>query len=341
LFKSKFDWDFSSSQNELTRNREIYLCRGKVLGGSSCTNVLLYHRGDENDYKEWAKSVESSPLAKAWIPENILPYFKKSEDNIQGESKYHGTGGEYSVSDVKYQNPMSKAFLHACAEFGLPSNDDFNAWSRSQEGYGRFQVTQKDGVRSSAASGFLEPVLSRKNLKVRSSTLVRKVIFQNKKAIGVEIEKNGKVEIVNLKEDGEVILTGGAINTPQILLLSGIGDKSQLQELNIPVIHDLPGVGKNLQDHPAAVISYKCLPGNEGIALSSQVKIKGTLLPNPKALIQWLLLRSGPLTSTSCDHGGFFKTNPNLTSPDLQIRFISAKAISPDGMGTLIEVSSS
>lgn len=339
LFKSKFDWNYESAKESTSGDREIYLCRGKVLGGSSCINVLLYHRGDENDYDEWAKAVESDEQGNTWKPQNLLPYFKKSEDNNHGESKYHGTGGEYSVSDPVYQNELSKIFLAACQESGLPHNEDFNCWDRPQEGYGRFQVTHKNGVRCSAASGFFEPVRHRHNLKVESNTIVRKVLFDGKKAVGVEVEKkDGKIEIINLAEGGEIIMTSGAINSPQILLLSGIGDKQQLSELGIPLVHDLPGVGKNLQDHPAALVSYECAPGYDGIALSSQVKMKGSTLPNPKALLQWMLFKSGPMTSTSCDHGGFFKTRSDVQSPDLQVRFICAKAISADGMGTLLEV---
>ena len=136
LFKSKYDWDFSSSKESSSGERKIYLCRGKVLGGSSCTNVLLYNRGNSNDYKKW----EIATNSKDWSPEAILPYFKKSENQLHGESMYHGNKGEFYVSDVKYQNPMSKAFLIACDEYGMLPNKDFNDWSQSQQGFGRFQV---------------------------------------------------------------------------------------------------------------------------------------------------------------------------------------------------------
>lgn len=328
LFKNKhFDWDYTGQKEQALKDREIYLCRGKVLGGSSCANVLLYHRGDEEDYKQWSDLTQSDE----WSPNSVLPYFKKSEHDYRGPSKYHGIGGEYAVSEVRYQNPLSKTFLLGCKDLGFPSNDDFNNWSRDQAGYGRYQVNELNGERSSAASGFLDPILNRKNLDVIHSTRVNKITFDGEAATGIELE-GGKQ--VSLKSDGEVLLTGGAINSPQILMLSGIGPKKHLEEHGIKVVKDLPGVGQNLQDHPAAIISYKCKEGNEGVSVTSKIRIKGTTMTNPKVILQWLLRKSGPLTSTGCDHGGFFRTSPEKSSPDLQMRFISAQSLTADGMGT-------
>jgi choline dehydrogenase len=166
-----------------------------IIGGSSSANVLLYHRGDENDYRSWAKMTGDNK----WAPENVLPYFKKSEDDFRGESKYHGTGGEFAVSDVRYQNPLSKTFLSACGENGYPSNDDFNNWSRPQEGYGRYQVSEKDGARCSAATGFLAPAMKRKNLNVVTKAVVNKVIFNGHEAIGVDVTVNDKTYKVQLE----------------------------------------------------------------------------------------------------------------------------------------------
>ena len=331
IFKNpQFDWIYNSEKEESQGGRGIYLCRGKVLGGSSCTNVLLYHRGEASDYDTWAEMCQDD----SWKADNVLPYFKKSQDDFRGESKYHGIGGEYSTSEVAYQNPLSRSFLTACGETGLNSNDDFNNWSRSQEGYGRFQVFEKNGARSSSASGFLEPVLNRNNLFVSSNTLVNKVTFEDKTATGVEVEINGVKKTILLAPGGEVLLSSGAIGSPQILMLSGIGPKEHLEEHQIPVVQDIPGVGQNLQDHPAAVLSYSCSPGNEGISVTSKIRVKGSKMTNPKVLMQWLLKRKGPLTSTGCDHGGFFKTKHDLKAPDLQIRFLAAQALSPDGMNT-------
>lgn len=334
LFKSKFDWDFDASPEPNVNNRSIYLCRGKVLGGSSCANVLLYHRGDSNDYKDWASMTGDNE----WGPENVLPYFKKSEDDFRGESKYHGAGGEFAVSDVRYQNPLSKTFLMACGESGFNANDDFNNWSRSQEGYGRYQVSEKDGSRCSAASGFLAPIMSRKNLNVVTRATVSRIIFTGGEATGVQVIIDGVEHLVNLSEGGEVLLTGGAISSPQILMLSGVGPHEHLTAHGIDVVHDLQGVGKNLQDHPATVVSYECSKGNEGVSVTSVIRIPGTTINNPKVVLDWVLNKSGPLTSTGCDHGAFFKTKEELASPDLQMRFLAARAITADGMGTFTKV---
>ena len=328
LFKNEhFDWNFEGENEKQLADRSIYLCRGKVLGGSSCANVLLYHRGNSEDYRKWAEITKSDE----WSPESVLPYFKKSEDDFRGPSKYHGIGGEYAVSEVKYQNPLSATFLRGCADAGFPANDDFNNWARDQTGYGRYQVNERNGERSSTSADFLDPVKGRSNLVVMSNTHVNKITFNGDQADGIEIA-DGKT--VKLKEGGEVLLTGGAINSPQLLMLSGIGPKMHLEEKGIAVVKDVPGVGQNMQDHPAAIISYKCKEGNEGVSVTSKIRIKGTTLTNPKVVLQWLLKREGPLTSTGCDHGGFFKTDDSLSSPDLQMRFISAQSLTADGMGT-------
>lgn len=336
LFKTKFDWDFQSEKESTTNNREIYLCRGKVLGGSSSLNVLLYHRGNMEDYDAWATTAGSDE----WGPRNVLPYFKKSQDDYRGESRFHGTNGEYSVSEVRYQNPLSAAYLTACKEQNYVENRDFNDWSRSQEGYGRYQVNEKDGARCSTATGFLKPVLKRKNLKVQTEVLVTKIIFDSSDsktaATGVEVElKNGQRTVVQLSSGGEVLLAGGAIQSPQVLMLSGVGPAHHLKQHNIPVVLDHPGVGKQLQDQPAAVVSYSVkTPQFDRISPTSQLRIPGTKIMNPAVFAQWLFFRKGILTSVGCDHGGFFKTSPSLSSPDLQMRFLAAKAISPDGMAT-------
>jgi len=332
LFKNvKFDWDYESEKDKANADRGVYLCRGKVLGGSSCTNVLLYHRGAEADYSEWASTTGND----AWSAENVLPYFKKSQDDFRGDSKYHSTGGEFAVSDVRYQNPLSRTYLQACGEMGFTPNDDFNNWARPQLGYGRYQVNERDGTRCSAASAFLEPAKKRKNLHILTKSMVEKIIFDDSNsATGVRVTRKGKTFDINLGTRGEVLLSGGAINSPQTLMLSGIGPKEHLKAHGIPVVQDVPGVGENLQDHPANVVSYACKSEHQGISVTSKIRIKGTTMTNPKVLLQWLLKKSGPLTSTGCDHGGFFKTDPTKAEADLQMRFLPARALTPDGMST-------
>lgn len=313
-----------------------------MLGGSSCINVLLYHRGNAKDYEAWEEATGS----KEWGPDKVLPFFKKSENDFRGESKYHGTGGEFTVSDVPYQNELSKAFLESCKEQNYPSNNDFNDWSKPQEGYGRYQVNEKNGKRVSSASGFLKPVLKkRKNLHVISNIFVNKINFDNnkEKAISIEAEIDKERYTIPLNQvnsqNSEVLLCAGAINSPQLLMLSGIGNSEELSKHSIPTVKNLPHVGQNLQDHPASVVSYSVKPQYEGISPSSQIRLKGTTLINPKAILQWFLFKKGPLTTVGCDHGGFFKTNQEVASPNVQLRFLAAKALSPDGMSTYSSVS--
>lgn len=200
-------------------------------------------------------------------------------------------------------------------------------------------MNERNGARCSAATAFLQPALRRKNLRVVSDALVHRIVFNERKdAVGVELEIQGEVVQVALNTfqnpAAEVVLTAGAINSPQILMLSGIGPAAHLQAHGIPLLVDSPEVGQNLQDHPAAVVSYAVKPQFDGISPTSKLRIKNTTWLNPLIFLQWIFTRSGVLTSTGCDHGGFFKTQPSLTSPDLQMRFLAAKALSADGMAT-------
>jgi choline dehydrogenase-like flavoprotein len=316
-----------------------------VLGGSSSLNVLLYHRGNAHDYASWESATGNSPI---WDSKSILATFKKSEDYFRGESYYHGTNGELSVDNVRYQNPLSSAYLEACQELTYPMNEDFNDWSHTQEGAGRFQVMERDGARCSAATAFLKPIMKRKNLTILSEALVHKILMnEEKQAVGIEMEfrsiddhetgeseSNQERHSIKLKDGGEVLLAAGAIQSPQLLMLSGIGPKAHLTDHGIHCHIDAPEVGRNLQDHPAAVVSYSAKSEFDGISATSKLRIKNTKILNPKIFLQWLLFRQGVLTSTGCDHGGFFKTKDAHTSPDLQMRFLAAKALSADGMAT-------
>lgn len=289
---------------------------------------MLYNRGDANDYANWAQAVKDDE----WSADNVLPFFKMSEDDSRGASKYHGIGGEFNVSDVRYQNPLSKAFLAVCGENGLSANDDFNDWSRSQEGYGRYQVNEKEGSRCSTASGFLAPAMKRRNLTVASNAVVTRVTFSGTEAAGVDAFIDNCRQHIVLKHGGEIILTAGAISNPQILLLSGIGPRSHMHHYGVADIVELPGVGKNLQDQATALVTFECIGGNEGTSLSSVTRIPGTALQNPKSVLEWLVTKSGPFTSPGPDHGAFFKTKEKLASPDLQIKFVAAVSSRADGL---------
>jgi len=345
LFKSKYDWDFTTSNEKCTAGRGIYLPRGKVLGGSSALNVCLYNRGDDNDYNTW----ESKFGCVGWSAKDVLPLFKKTQDDLTGLAKedpqHHSTGGEWATEHVRYQNPLSKRFLQACKEMGFPLVKDFNCWGRGQEGAGRFAVSERKGVRCCAASSMLKPALAdqARNLKVLTGAPVERIIFADEKskaapeATGVLFSVAGVQHVARLAPEGEVLLTGGAIHSPQLLMISGIGPAKHLAEHGIDVVSDLAGVGENLQDHPAAVASFECPADQKGISVTSLIKIQGTNLPHPKPLLQWLFTGTGPLTSTGCDHGGFFRTAAapkDSESPDLQMRFLAARAITADGMGT-------
>jgi len=350
IFKSAADWNYAAGPAGATGSREVYLCRGKMFGGSSCANVMLYNRGAAADYDAWAAECGD----RSWSAERLLPFFTKAENNLSREnareSPYHGTGGPISVSDVPYQNPMSKAFLEATAQAGRPKNADFNDWSKPQEGFGRYQVSQKRGRRVEAASTYLDPVRGRSNLDVVAGAMVSKIEFESStgpepKATGVTYtDASGVERTAKLAAGGEALLTLGAIGSPQVLMLSGLGPAAHLQEKGIPVVRDLPGVGSNLQDHPAVLVSYNAdgIATAKGKSHSSKLKLGNSEKLNPVALAKWIVRGVGPLTSPGCDHGGFaFSSDaararaPGL--PDLQYRFLASKSITPDGMSTIAD----
>lgn len=339
LFQGDKDWNFTSTNEKQTSGRGIYLCRGKILGGSSALNVLLYTRGDKHDYDIW----ESEYGCVNWGSTDVLPLFKRTQDDLTGcaskNPKHHATGGEWAVEHVRYQNPLSKLFLQACQQAGLPLNDDFNDWSKKQEGAGRFPVSTRKGVRCDAASSLLAPAQAdaTRQLKVLTGAHVRKIVFDSKVAQGVQFAADGMIHVARLAPGGEVLLTGGALHSPQVLMLSGVGPQKQLEEHGIEVIQNLSGVGENLQDHPAAVVSFECPQDQRGISVSSKIRIPNTTLPHPAPMLEWLFRKTGPLCSTGCDHGGFFRTSAapqDSPSCDLQMRFLAARAVTADGMGS-------
>jgi choline dehydrogenase len=244
LLHSVVDWDYYTEEEPHINSRKIHWSRGKVLGGSSSTNFMAYVRGNPYDYDHWQE--------QGWGYADVLPYFKKAENRERGAMVYRGIGGPLNVMDVPYINPLTSAFIEAGIELGWPRNDDHNG--SSQEGFGTIQYTIRSMKRESTADAYLHPAQSRLNLTVWTHILATRVLFEGTRAVGVAYFKNGSEQQVQAKK--EIILSGGSINSPQILMLSGVGPIEQLQKFGIDVVADVPGVGNNLQDHPNVVTHY-------------------------------------------------------------------------------------
>ena len=300
------NWAYETVPQAGLNNRKGYQPRGKVLGGSSAINAMIYCRGHKDDYNDWAE------LGWGWS--DVLPYFKKSENNQQYQDALHGNDGPLYVSNSRSDHPVANAFINAAKKLGYTINNDCNG--EEQEGIGRYQVTQKDGLRCSAAKAYLAPIRYRNNLSVLTNTQVTKLLFDGKKCIGIEAINKGKT--ISLKTRKEVILSAGAFTSPQLLLLSGVGAKADLAPHNIEQIHELPGVGENLQDHPDYVSAYT----------ANTHKIFGLSLPGllffANELVKFGFKRKGIITSNFAETGGFIKTDPALKRPDVQFHFVVA-----------------
>ncbi|WP_337044244.1 GMC family oxidoreductase [Emticicia sp. 17c] len=290
LHRSEVDWGFFTEPQEHVLNRRIYLPRGKTLGGSSSTNAMAYVRGNKEDYNDWAKAGNDG-----WAYQDILPYFKKSEYNEQIHNEFHGQKGLLNVTFAKhFKTPFSDAFVKACIKNGFADNQDYNG--AQQEGVSLLQFTIKDAKRHSAATAFLKPALKRPNLKVLTHTLVKQLLIEKDKAVGVEV-LTGKNTAQQIKASKEVILSAGSFQSPQLLMLSGIGDKDELKQLNITCKQHLPGVGKNLQDHlfmGVSALSYQQEGQNHHLTKWNQLKALGQYLFSKKGV-----LTIGPLEATA------------------------------------------
>ena len=247
LLNTDVDWLYKTEPQAHLNNRSINWNRGKVLGGSSSINLMVYIRGNRLDYDRWEELGNVG-----WSYDDVLPYFIKSEHQERGTSDYHGVNGPMSVSDASYVSPIASLYRDALLELGYPETEDFNG--AVQEGVGTYQFNIRDGKRESSATAFLEPIKHRANLKIQTNVHVTKVLVENNRAVGVEYVQNDQIKQV--QADGEVLLTAGAINSPQILMCSGIGPAPHLQRLGIPIVADIPGVGQNLQDHIAMCLDY-------------------------------------------------------------------------------------
>jgi len=310
------NWRYRSEPEESTANREIPIPRGKLLGGSSSINGLVYVRGNKLDYDTWAQMGNTG-----WSYDNVLPFFKKME-NYQGEvTDIRGNDGPLKVSEVNDRNPIYDGLFKAAEENNIPLNKDYNG--EEQEGIGYTQTTIFRGERMSAEVAYLRPIKSRKNLTIVTNSLVTRLLFEEKKCVGLEVkQKNKSIRYLTTKE---IILCGGAINSPQILELSGIGNRDKLEEKGISVIHELKGVGENLRDHIAPRIVYKIT--KPGIAYNDKARGLNLL----KQIANYVFKRDGFLTLPSAPVVGFFKTRKELAAPDIQVHFIPYKVVLENG----------
>jgi choline dehydrogenase len=301
LFNGPSDWAYYTEAQINLNNRKLFWPRGKMLGGSSSMNAMLHVRGNRRDYDLWRDLGN-----KGWEFSAVLPYFKKSENQERGESQYHSVGGPLNVADPRSPSPLSLIFVEAGVELGFKRNPDFNG--EEQEGVGLYQVNQKRGRRHSAATAYLKPALSRRNLTVLVNAQATRLLIENQRAVGVEYLSNSRLERVTA--EAEIVLCGGAINSPQLLMLSGVGSVNDLQNLGIPVVAELPGVGQNLQDHLYLAVTYVC---------TQPLTLAGA--DTKWNILKYLLFKRGPFTSSISEAGGFITTGSDSPTPDLQFHF--------------------
>ena len=302
----RFDWCLSTRPEKQLHGREIQWPRGKVLGGSSSINGMIYIRGQREDFDHWRQLGNVG-----WSYADVLPLFRRSERQLRGGSEFHGDSGELMVSDPKFKLPIVDAFIEAATEAGLPANPDFNG--ATQEGAGHYQLTVGRGRRSSAARAFLGPVRGRPNLTVLTEAHARRLLFEGHRAVGVEYERNGAREVARCS--GEVVLAAGAIGSPHLLQLSGIGDAESLQAAGVEVLQPLPGVGRNLQDHLQARCVFKT---RTPVTLNDSTR---TLVQRAGIGLDYVLRRRGVLSFGASLAGAFARTLPHLSAPDVQFHF--------------------
>jgi choline dehydrogenase len=303
----KVNWLYTTEPEPELNNRRVIQPRGKVLGGSSSINGLLYIRGQHEDFDHWRQLGNAG-----WSFKDVLPYFRRAEDQERGADELHGVGGHLKVSNVCEPHPLCEAFIEAVQQSGFPRNDDFNG--PSQEGAGYFQLTARNGRRWSTAVGYLKEARQRPNLTVVPNALATRVLFSGKRAIGVNYRQGDAVHTAHA--DGEVILSGGAFNSPQLLQLSGIGPADLLRGLGIDVIADMPGVGADLQDHLQVRTQYRC---TEPITMNEVIN---SWRHRYAAGLRYITTRKGLLTIGAGYAGAFLRTRPELATPDVQIHFL-------------------
>ncbi|GAB4217146.1 MAG: choline dehydrogenase [Rhodoferax sp.] len=306
-------WNLNTVPQPGLNGRCGYQPRGKVLGGSSSLNAMCYIRGHRADYDHWA--AQGNP---GWAWDDVLPYFKRAEHNSRGADAWHGVDGPLGVSDLRDPNPLADDFVQAGLQAGYPANADFNG--AEQEGIGRYQVTQIDGARCSTARAYLSPALQRPNLRVFTGAQVTRIVFEKRRAVGVVFEQGGQTKRLDCRR--EVLLSAGALLSPQILMLSGVGPKAHLLEHRIAPVLELPGVGENLQDHIDMVqVVHAPRAGHSfGVSVPGALRIA-------QGAWQWAQQRRGVLTTNFAEAGGFIKSEPSQALPDLQLHFVIGKLI--------------
>jgi choline dehydrogenase len=316
LFKEKaVNWMYQTEPEPGLNGRNIFQPRGKVLGGSSSINGLLYVRGQHEDYDRWRQHGNLG-----WGYDDVLPYFKKAEDQTRGGDDFHGTGGPLPVSDWRHDDPLSTAFVDAAVQVGIPRNPDFNG--ATQEGAGFFQTTTRGGRRASVAVAYLRPAKARHNLRVETSALAEKILFERRRAVALTYRVAGIPRKARARK--EILVCGGAYNSPQLLQLSGVGPAELLRQHGIEIVLDAPGVGHDLQDHMQVRVVMRC----------SQAITLNDIVNNPfrKVMtgLRYAAFRTGPLTIAAGTSGAFLRTDPRLVTPDVQIHFLP---FSTDKMG--------
>jgi choline dehydrogenase len=310
-----YDWCYETEPEPFMNNRRIYQGRGKVLGGSSSINGMIFQRGNPLDYEKWAKD----PGMEGWDYAHCLPYFKRMETCLAGGEPFRGTQGPLVLERGPATNPLFTAFFTAVQQAGYELTDDVNGYK--QEGFAAFDRNIRHGRRLSASRAYLHPVMDRQNLKVETKVFVTKILFEGKKAIGVEvIRSQGQVEKIF---GDEIILCGGSINSPQLLQLSGVGNSKELEALGISVVHDLPGVGENLQDHLEVYVQYAC---KQPVSVYPALKWYN----KPWVGLMWVLFKKGPAASNHFEGGGFARSNEDVEYPNLMFHFLPI-AIRYDG----------
>jgi choline dehydrogenase-like flavoprotein len=316
------NWIFDTAPQKHMANRMMFLPQGKVLGGSTSLNAMLYVRGNRADYDGWRD--RGNP---GWGYDDVLPYYKKHERNERIADEYHGTEGELNVADQVQHNPLSQAFVRAAQQSGIPFTPDHNG--AAQDGVFFHQVTQRKARRESASTAFLHPVRKRRNLTVLTDADVTRVLVENGVATGVEYRRKGQKS--RALAGREVILSAGAINSPRILLLSGIGPADELRDVGVDPVHDLPGVGKNLHDQLEVFVTVAT---REPVSYTGEDRALRML----KHGIQYTLFRTGPATATVTEAGAFLRTDPSLDRPDLQLHFLPVVVQWKDGERTAEKV---